>query len=124
MPTDVSRVLQGYPPFFRFLGDELVNGSLANHCVRVWAETNSQDPFSDVPKPNLAAIEQILALARAIDTACDADLAEVRAHAALGVVHDQRDLSHAHGRSRVRPEEDDLVDATASECARSLLAED
>src|SRR5207245_3672833 len=92
--ADVGHVFERDSTLVGTLQDQLVNRALTDDRVAVRAETGVQQELDDVLQADPRAIQQVLAVARAVQPARDTDLFVVYRQAAVGVVERQRDFGH------------------------------
>ncbi len=121
--ADVGRALEGQPALLGLLEDELVDRTLANHAVAVGAQADLEHELGDVAQSDAGAVEQVLALARAVQAPGDAHLAVLERQYAVAVVEDQRDLGHAQRLALGRAGEDQLFGFPRPHRAGGLLAQ-
>src|SRR5437867_1746300 len=81
-------------------------------------------PAARPADPDRRAIEQVLALPRAGEPACDEDFLIRDREGSIRVVEDQGDLRHVHRPAPGRALEDDVFHLAAAQQARRLLAQD
>ena len=84
--ADAGRLLEDHPPVLRRRLQEHVDLALLDHAVGLGAHAGAREQVADVAEPGRAAVDQVLALAAAIDAAGDVDLGGVDRQLALGVV--------------------------------------
>ena len=123
MAADVGDVFEDDAAFVGSLQDQFVDRSLADDRVAVRTQPSVQQQLGDVLKPHARAIEQVLAVSRAVQPAGDAHFGILDRQAAVGVVEDERDLGHAQRLPRRRAREDHLLRLARPDRLRRLLAE-
>jgi hypothetical protein len=77
----------------------------------------------NVSKASSVAVDQVLALAGAVETADELDLAALNREPGGAIVEHQPCLGHSGGPPALRPREDDVFGPAASQIAHRLLAQ-
>src|SRR5436189_204734 len=93
--TDVGGAFEGDTAFFGALQDQLVDRALADDGVAVGAQAGVQQELGDVAQADFCPIEQVFAVARAVEAAGDTHLGVLDGQTGVGVVEDQRGFGHA-----------------------------
>ena len=124
MAADVGDVFEDDAALVGALQDQLVDRALADDGVAVRAQAGVQQQLGDVLEPDSGAVEQVLAFARAVQAARDADLVVLDRQTGVGVVEDQRHLGHTQGLRGGRAGEDDLFGLAGAHSLGGLFAED
>ena len=84
--ADAGRLLEDHPPVARRRLQQHVDLALLDDAVGLGAHARAGEQVADVAEPGRVAVDQILALAAAIDAAGDVDLGRVDRQQVLGVV--------------------------------------
>ena len=109
----------------RFGGDDVPDAALLDDRVRTLANAGAQEQVRDVEQPNRSPIDEVVAVALAIETPGDLNLrviAVVRRGEAVGVVERERDLSETMRPAPLRAAEDHVLHVFAAEAGGRLLA--
>ena len=126
---DARRLLDQGAPVGRFRAEDLADAPLLDQGVGVRTEAGSLEQRLDVLEAAAAAVEQVLALARAVEAPAHAEslrvevepLGNVRvARQAEGQLH----FGHAGRLARLRPVEDDPLHPVGAQALGALLADD
>ena len=123
MAADVGRVLEGHPAFVGALQDQFVDRALADDGVAVRTQPGVQQQLGDVFQPHPRAIEQVFAVARAVQPPRDAYFAKLDRQTAVAVVEHQRHFRHPQRLARRRPRKNHLLRLARPDCLRRLLAQ-
>src|SRR5439155_1480156 len=111
-------------PLLRLFGEQRLDHSRLHHHGGVGPQAGAAQQVLDVTQPHRRAIEQVLALPRAGEPACDEDFLIRDREGSIRVVEDQGDLRHVHRPAPGRALEDDVFHLAAAQQARRLLAQD
>ena len=121
---DARRLLEHIPALSGTGGDKIGYPALTDHRVAVTAETRIHKQLVNIAQPARLAVDEILALSRAVVAAGDGDLILVAAvEAAVGVVEPQGHLGVAQRLTLARAAENDVLHLGASEGLGRLLAQ-
>ena len=97
--------------------------ALADDGMRAGAQTGVVQDVEDVHAAGGGAVDQVLALARAVHAARDGDLGVVDGQRAVGVVEHEVDLGEPDAFARRRSGEDDVLHRLAAQVLGVALAE-
>ena len=75
--ADAGGLLENHPPIPRRRLQEHVDLALLDHAIGLAAHARSREQVADVAEPGRGAVQQVFALAAAIDAAGDVDLGRV-----------------------------------------------
>src|SRR5262249_13522304 len=98
--------------------------ALRDDAVGVGAGAAAEEHLLHVAEPAQLAVDEVLALAAAVDAAADLDFFARYAEEAPAVVEGHGDLGHAEAAARRRAVENDVGHLAAAEALGALLAED
>jgi hypothetical protein len=104
--------------------DDEADAALLDDRVGLGADARAEEEVRHVHETNRGLVDEVLALARAIEAARDGDLGVVlvlRRREAIGVVEGQRHLGERVRTARLGAVEDDVVHGLAAEVLRGLL---
>ena len=103
---------------------EHVDLALLDHAIGLRAQAGAGQQVADIAEPAGIAIDQVFALAAAIDAPRDVDLRRIDGQEAAGVVERERDLGRVHSPAGGRAVENDVGHFLAAEALDALLAQD
>ena len=113
-------VLDQHAPFLRLAREDLLDLALADHRAVAPAETHVREQLDEVGAPNARAVDEVLALAAAVESPRDRDLAEVEPlERAVLVVEQQLDLAEIGRLTARRAREQDVVGLLRPELVRA-----
>src|SRR5262249_30023534 len=121
---DARRFLEDHPAFLRGRLQEHVHAALLDDAVGVGAGAAAEEHLLHVAEPAQLAVDEVLALAAAVDAAADLDFFARYAEEAPAVVEGHGALGHAEAAARRRAVENDVGHLAAAEALGALLAED
>ena len=107
----------------RLLGEHRVDLALRDDRVRARPETGAHEHLDDVAQPDLRAVDEEFALARAVGAARHLHFAEADAERVVLVVERERHLGHAERLAPVVADEDHVLGLRRAQRLRTLLAE-
>ena len=121
--AEAGRVLDQRAPLLRLRGEDLLDLALADHGAVTAAEPDVRQQLDQVGAADGGAVDQVLALAAAVQPARDRDLAEVelRQRAVL-VVEQQLDLAEVGRRVAGRAGEEHVVRLLGAQLVRAQRA--
>ncbi len=120
---ETGSVLDQSPPLGRARREDRFDLALADDRARSSAKADVGEQLDDVEPAHGRAVDQVLALAAAVEPPDDRDLAEVEArHRPVGVVEQQLDLAEIGGLPRRGAVEEDVVRLLGSQLARGEAA--
>ena len=122
-PLDAGRLLEELAPLLGAKGEGGIDRPLPHHDQLVRAQPTLAEQLDHVTQARPGAVDEVLALARAIGPTPDRHLGEVDRQPAIGVVERQHGLRHALRPALLGPAEDDVVGATRAQGSVRLLAE-
>ena len=120
---DARRLLEKLAPVFGTGGQHGINLALTDESVGSLADACIQEELDDVFEAAGRAVEQVLALAGAVDAARDRDFGELYRERAVGVVDREFDFRHSERLAFVGTGEDHVLGGAAAHQARVLLAQ-
>ncbi len=115
--------LEQPPPLIRLVAQDGLDHLEFNDRVRIAPHAGIHEEVEDVFETAGDLVQEILALAGAVDPAADRHLGVFRRKYASGVLDHQRRLRHAEGLALLGAVEDDILHLVAAEGAVALLAE-
>ncbi len=104
--------------------EQRIDAALLDDAVGALAGAGAEEQVFDVAQPAGLIIDEVFALAVAVDPASDADLIGFDVQEAFCVVADERDLGHAEAAARTGAVENDIGHFAAAKAFGRLLAED
>ena len=119
---DPGGFLEDGAAILRARGQDQVDLALFHDGIGRPADAGVHEKFLDVAQSAPRLVEEVFALAVAVDAAGDADLVVVRAELRLAVGEGHRHLRHAEGLAGVRAVEDDIGHLAAAQGLGRLLA--
>src|SRR4029453_12758291 len=121
---DTRGFLDEAPAILRLGGEDLVDAPLLDHRVRAHTEARAQQLVLYVPKADLLVVQEVLALAIAVDPAAHAQRAVLIGFLAVAVGRRERedDLGHPERPALGRAVEDDVVHLFAAQDPGALFA--
>ena len=123
VPADTRRLFKDEPPLLRVRLDQVRHLALLDDRVAADPHARIAKQLLDVLEPNGFLVDQVVALARAEQSAGDGHIIVVDGQRAVGVVERQIDLGHARRLARARPEEDHVLHLVAAQALGTLIAE-
>ena len=103
--------------------EDLVDAPLPDERISVAADTGVREQHHDVFQAALRPVDQVLALAGAVQAAGDADFDEVNIERVVFVVHHQRYFAHAGGFAALGAGEDQVLHLAATQRFGALFAQ-
>jgi len=103
------------------VAQDLVDLALLHDRHAAPAAAGVHEQIADVLQAAAVLVEEVLALAVAIETPCDLDLGPVDVDRALAVVEDERDIGHAQRAAALRAAEDHVRHLASAQGGRTLL---
>ena len=120
---DAGGLFEHLPPLLRLGGEQHVDAALLHHRVGVLADPGVEKYLAQVAQPHRLTIDEILALAGAVQAAPQLDLGDVHRQRAIIVVQYQRDFRYGNAAATLGTAEDHIVHALRAQRAGVLLAE-
>ena len=120
---DAGRLLEDLAALLGLLREDPVDPSLLQRCVAGGGKTGIGKHLAHVAQPALRVVDEVLALAGAIQAALDADLRGVDRQPPVLVGEHQRDLGHAQRAPAAGAIEDHVLHALGAQRAGRLLAQ-
>ena len=121
--AEPRRLLHELAPLVRLRGEHRLDLALADDGVHRAAEADVREQLDEVGAANLCLVDEVLALAAAVQPPGDRDLGEVElAEAAALVVEDQLDLAALRRRPALSPVEEDVVRLLGAQLGRRQRA--
>ncbi len=120
---DAGRFFEERAPFGRLRGEDRVDLPLRDDCVRARAEARAHQEIDDVAQPHVVAVDEVLALARAVSAARDLHLLVFTGQFAGVVVERHRHFGHPEGFALRVAGEDDVFHLLRAQRTRRLFAE-
>jgi len=121
--ADAGRLFENHPSIARRCLQQRIDLALLDHAVGLCSQAGAGNQIANVAQAGRSAIDQILALAPAIDPPGDMHLGSVDRQQALGVVQRERDLGHVHRPTRARAVENHVGHLLAAQALDTLLAQ-
>ena len=123
---DAGRFLDEEAPVFRLRADDEPDLALFDDRVRLRADAGAEEEIGDVLQADGRFVDQVLAVARAVEAARDGDLGVVfvfeREVGGVVVVEGEGDLGVIGRRARLGPVEDHVLHRAAAKMLGALLA--
>ena len=120
--ADAGDLLEQRPPLLGPERERLVDHPLADEQEGVVGEVGAIEEVDEVAQADALAVEEVLVLARAVQSPAQLDLAEVDRQEGVGVVEDQGDVGHPERGALLGAGEDDVF-ALARPKGATLLTE-
>src|SRR5262249_30051078 len=122
--ADARRLLEDNAPLLRRCLQQHIDAALFDDAVGVGTGAAAQKEVLDVLETTGLLVDEVLALAGAVDAAGDLDSLVVGGKAAVRVVEGECDLGHAEAAAGGRAVENDVAHLAAAQALGALLAED
>ena len=122
-PADAGRLLEDDSAIARRRLQKDVHLALLNDAVGLRTHARPGEQVADVAEPGRCAVQQVLALAAAIDAAGNMDLGRVDRQQVFGIVEGERDLGGVGGPATARAVKDHVGHLAAAEAFDALLAQ-
>ena len=119
---DARRLFDEDAALVRLGGQDVVELVLIHHGIGARVGAGAGKEVEDVAQAGRSAVQQVLALARAVELACDGDLAPRHRQRAV-VAEQQLDLGEADGLARRRAVKDEVFHPLTAQRLGALLAE-
>ena len=123
VPAHVCSFLYERSALFGPEAEHEIDHSLTEDGVTVLTQARLQEEVKDVAQPNTSAVEQVFALARAMEPAGDDNLLEFDWQPALGVIEDNADLRQSRRRPFAAARENDVLQPAKAHDARILFTQ-
>ncbi len=120
---DTCRLLENIAALIRFCTDDLRDSALSDDCIAVSAEAGVHEQLVDILQADIPAVDEILAVAAAVEPPRDRDLRLRFGQRMVTVVDRQRHSGKAHLLALRRTGKDDILHALAAQLLRGLLAQ-
>ena len=121
--AEAGRLLDELAPLLRLRGEHRLDLALADDRVHRAAEPDVGEQLDEVGAPHLRLVDEVLALAAAMQPPGDRDLGEVElAEAAALVVEDELDLAALGRRAALGAVEEDVVGLLRAQLGRRQRA--
>ncbi len=122
VPGDARRLLDEDPTLVGLGGEDVVQLVLVHHRVGARVGPRAGEEVEDVAQARQVAVQEVLALARAVEAAAHGHLGPRHAERAVVREH-ELDLAEPHGLAGRRAVEDQILHPLAAERLGALLAE-
>ena len=123
---DAGGLLEEHAPVLGVRVDDRADVALADDRVGLGVEPGVEEQLADVAQAAGVVVDEVLALARAVEPPGHADLGELvvgRRQLLPGQLDGQRDLGHAEGVAELAAREDQVLHLLAAQLLGALLAE-
>src|SRR5207237_4129744 len=115
--------LEQHAPLLRLARQDLLDLPLADHRAVAAAEARIREQLDEVGAADRRAVDEVLALAAAVEAPSDRDLAEVELlERSVGVVEEELDLAELGRRAAGRAGEEDVVRLFGAQLVRAQAA--
>ena len=121
--ADAGRLLEDHAAVLGRRLQQHVDLALLDDAIGLRAQARAGQQVANVAQAAGIAIDQVLALAAAVDAAGDVHLRRIDGQQAVGVVERERDLGGVHRPAGGRAVEDDVGHFLAAEALDALLAQ-
>jgi len=119
---DARRLLEEVAALLGLGGEDLVDLALLHHGVGRLADARVPEELAYLLELGGLPVDEVLALAGAVEPPLDGDLGHVQREEAVLVRDRDRDLGDGEGLPRLGPVEDDVLHAVGTEALGGLLA--
>src|SRR5438045_973035 len=116
--AESGRFLDEGAPVLRLRAEDLLHLALADDRVHTAAEAEIREQLDEVDAAHRRAVDEVLALAAAVQAAHDRELRVVDRPVAGGVVEEQLDLAEIRWIAPGRPREEDVVGLLGAQLGR------
>ena len=120
---DTGGLLKDIAALIGFCTDDLRDSALSDDRVTVSSETGIHKEFIDILEADISAVDEIFAVAAAVEFSSDGDLILRFRESAVAVVNGQRDGGKSHLLARFGAGEDDILHAFSAQLLGRLLTE-
>ena len=120
--AEPGRLLDQSPPLGRPRREDRLDLALADDRVHPLAEAEVGEQLDEIEPAHAGLVQEVLALAAAMEAARDGDLGEVDRERVIGVVEKELDLAEVGGAATGRAREQDVVRLLGAQLQRAQRA--